>query len=182
MPSSALTRRALIAGAGTTIASAALAVPYVNAAHFSSTGTPSQIAVEYEDLTRYYAFLWSEFQALGDELGVGQHCSRTAHRNGDIDALEAALVAPPSTRAMSVLSSLGVTRDELPSQTHPIQKSRPDNDEIARTKLRRAAGDIRAAMALLGHTDFMVFVKDAPGLSMAKVINFEAGGETYAFA
>lgn len=37
MPSHLLSRRALLAGAGTTIASAALAVPYVNAAHKTKT-------------------------------------------------------------------------------------------------------------------------------------------------
>lgn len=173
-----ITRRALLAGAGATVSAATLA-----AAIAPALATTSLPAPDYEDLTRYYAFLWSEFQALGDELGVGQHDSTTAHRNGDIDALKLPLSPPPSSRAMQVLTAMGVTRAEIPSQPHHrFQTSRPDADEQARTKLRRAARDIREAMSLLGHRDFMVFVKDEPGFRSAKVIDFRAGGESYAFA
>lgn len=41
-----LTRRALMVGAGTTLASAALAVPYVNAAHPQQPASPSAAIVE----------------------------------------------------------------------------------------------------------------------------------------
>lgn len=75
-----------------------------------------------EDLTRYYAFLWLEFASLSREMGVEMHSSSTAHRNGDIVALEDRLKAPPSTRANLVMSALQADCGSLQSST--LRKSK----------------------------------------------------------
>ncbi len=178
MPSPTLTRRMVLAGAGAAASSVALSAAIIPAA-FGAHALP---AAEYEDLTRYYAFLWSEFQALGDELGVGQHCSKTAHRNGDIAALKTPLAQPPSTRAMTVLSAMGITRAEVASETHRFETSRPDIDELARTKLCRAAQDMREAMSLLGHRDFAVSILPKGGLGFGRSVTFTAGEDTFEYA
>lgn len=68
-----------------------------------------------EDLTRYYAFLWTEFKSLSDEMGVDICDSFTAHRNGDVAAVKAQLTDRPSTRAKAVLKIVGADRDCLAS-------------------------------------------------------------------
>ncbi|HTM76767.1 MAG TPA: hypothetical protein VL133_03965, partial [Devosia sp.] len=75
MSSPALTRRALLAGAGTTFASAALAVPYVNAAHSEEVS-----ATAFDPETRYeraVAELRAAALALQPDLDVW-NINRTA--------------------------------------------------------------------------------------------------------
>mgnify|MGYP004516768751 CR=1 FL=1 len=173
-----LSRRAVLAGAGATVSSVALGAAIIPAV----ADAPALPAAEYEDLTRYYAFLWSEFQSLGDELGVGQFCSTTAHRNGDVAALKARLAQPPSTRAMLVLSAMGITRAAVASETHRFETSRPDKDELVRTKLRRAAQDMREAMSLLGHRDFEVSILPKGDFGFSRSVTFSAGEDTFEYA
>lgn len=71
-------------------------------------------APSFQDLTRYYAFIWNEFHALSKEMRVDICDSFTAHRNGDIDALKA-LEGAPSSRALTVLKAAGADRETLPS-------------------------------------------------------------------
>lgn len=75
---------------------------------------PSLIAAsavpEEIDLRRYYYMLWSEFQDLGAEMGVGMHDAHTISRAPFIaSAIDDALsVAPPSSRALRVLTAAGL--------------------------------------------------------------------------
>lgn len=94
-------RRVLLAGA------ALLAAPLPVAA------SPNPAAPE--DLTRYYAFLWREYRALSQEMGVDMGDATTANRHGDNETLAAHLTAAPSTRALPALKALGLDRDTLPS-------------------------------------------------------------------
>ncbi|KAF0229342.1 MAG: hypothetical protein FD175_1950 [Beijerinckiaceae bacterium] len=73
-----------------------------------------------EDLTRYYAFLWHEFRALEKELGIEPFCSRTAHCNGDVEALTARLVGSPSERALNVLTAAHADRRSIFSEAPPL--------------------------------------------------------------
>lgn len=75
---------------------------------------PALQSPSFEDLTRYYAFVWQEFHALSKEMCVEFCDSFTAHRNGDIDALKA-LERAPSSRALAVLRAAGADREALPS-------------------------------------------------------------------
>jgi hypothetical protein len=77
------------------------------------------ISPSFEDLTRYYAFLWKELLALSAELGVDTCDNYTTTRNGDGAALGLALTAPPSTRCLAVLNAAGVDRQRLTS--HPVR-------------------------------------------------------------
>lgn len=63
MPSPNLTRRALLAGAGTAVASAALAIPYVNAAHADEVCSiklpePRDGVARIEQLIRRHERIW----------------------------------------------------------------------------------------------------------------------------
>ncbi|HTN60233.1 MAG TPA: hypothetical protein VL147_01605 [Devosia sp.] len=63
---STLTRRALLAGAGTTIASAAIAVPYVNAAHADEVcGLPLDAASPDERLKSAVGYVRSILEDMG---------------------------------------------------------------------------------------------------------------------
>jgi hypothetical protein len=70
---------------------------------------------EFADLTRYYAFLWAELFDLSKEMDVDFCHSFTAHRNGDIEALNGALSGSPSTRAVRVMEMLGADCQTLKS-------------------------------------------------------------------
>lgn len=170
-------RRALLIGAGATVSAAALTTAVVPL-QAAAPATP-----EYEDLTRYYAFLWCEFSALSKELGVDQHDSLTAHRNGDVEAVDGALTSLPSTRALAVMSGLGVDRGTVPSTTalrHAT--SRPTAEEDAHNKLRLAAKEMRLAMCALGHRDFTVSIKPNHGFGFTNSVTFAADGLSYDFA
>lgn len=71
---------------------------------------------EPEDLTRYYAFLWCEFKALSDEMGVDICDSFTAHKNGDVCAVKEHLTSPPSSRASAALAAIGIDRESVKSE------------------------------------------------------------------
>ena len=92
-------------------AGAAVAIP---AAAVAASPEPIRAAT-YEDLTRYYAFLWVEMRTLSQEMCVEMHDSMTAHRNGDVTAVAEHLTAPPSTRANIVLQSVGADCETLVS-------------------------------------------------------------------
>jgi hypothetical protein len=105
-----ITRRTFLTG----VAVSSLAVP--------AAGSAQPLPPAYEDLTRYYAFLWSEFINLSKEMGVAM-CDRSiADMNGDSAALRGHLIKPPSTRANAVMRMVGADRTSLPStawQTSP---------------------------------------------------------------
>jgi hypothetical protein len=166
-----LTRRAFFAGASATVSSAALAIAIVPAVAAPATRT----TVEYEDLTRYYAFLWCEFQRLSEELGVRQHDSTTAHRNGDVDAIEGALTDAPSTRAMRVLQLLDADRDSLTSEGMCHLSSRPSREERAIGQLQTATQMIRSAMSDLGSRSYMVAVREESS-GVAAALKFNTNG------
>lgn len=110
-------RRTFLAGA----AASTISVPSLAAAQ------PTHPA--YEDLTRYYAFLWSESVRLSKEMGV-EMCDRSiADMNGDSAALRGHLVTPPSARANAVMRSLGADCAALPSaawRTSPAPREPED--------------------------------------------------------
>jgi len=112
-------RRTFLAGA----AASSLAVPA------AAAGNAQPAPPAYEDLTRYYAFLWSESVRLSKEMGVGM-CDRSiADMNGDSAALRGHLVKPPSTRANAVMRMVGADRTSLPStawQTSPAPRETED--------------------------------------------------------
>ena len=62
-------------------------------------------AVSREDLERYYAFLWAEFSAVANELGIERFDAQTMQRGGGQKAYDKAygLIAP-SNRAKAVLA------------------------------------------------------------------------------
>ncbi len=95
----------------------------------SAAGSVQPIPPTYEDLTRYYAFLWSESVRLSKEMGVGM-CDRTiADMNGDSAALRGHLFKPPSARANAVMQMVGADRTSLPStawQTSPAPRETED--------------------------------------------------------
>lgn len=98
-----LTRRTFLAG----VAASTVTVP--------AAGAAQPVSPAYQDLTRYYAFLWSESVRLSKEMGVGM-CDRSiADMNGDSAALRGHLVKPPSTRANAVMRMVGADRTSLPS-------------------------------------------------------------------
>ncbi|NTF35527.1 hypothetical protein [Agrobacterium rubi] len=83
------TRRFFLGG----MAAASLPVATVAAA-------PVIEAPTREELEHYYAFLWCEFKALSDEMGVDMHDNYTLHKSGGWEAYQAAFGASaPSTRA-----------------------------------------------------------------------------------
>ncbi|PYE98899.1 hypothetical protein C8J35_103500 [Rhizobium sp. PP-F2F-G38] len=83
------TRRFFLGGA------AVASLPLVGAAQDVIEPPPTR-----EELEHYYAFLWAEFRALADEMGVDMHDSYTAHRSGGIAAYKSAFGdTRPSTRA-----------------------------------------------------------------------------------
>lgn len=124
-------RRTFLAGA----AASTISVPSLAAAQ------PTQPA--YEDLTRYYAFLWSESVRLSKEMGV-EMCDRSiADMNGDTAAVRGHLVTPPSARANAVMSALGVDRASLPSaawRTSPTPRE-PDDALLALILAYRRGSD-----------------------------------------
>ena len=112
-------RRTFLAGA----AASTLAVPA------TAAGAAQPLPPAYEDLTRYYAFLWSESIRLSKEMGV-EMCDRSiADMNGDSAALREHLVKPPSARANVVMRIVGADRTSLPSnawQTSPAPRETED--------------------------------------------------------
>ena len=120
--------KGILAGAvaSTPVTAAANATPsFADAATYK--------APTYEELTRYYAFLWGEFSDLSTEMCVEMHDSYTAHRNGDIAALSGRLTAPPSTRANIVLQSIGADCETLVYvPTFPSGKRGQSAEERAR--------------------------------------------------
>jgi len=124
-------RRTFLAGA----AASTVAVP--------AAGTAQLVPPSFEDLARYYAFLWSESVRLSKEMGV-EMCDRSiADMNGDSSALRKHLVAPPSSRANAVMRSLGADRTALPStawQVSPAPRE-PDDALLALISAYRRGND-----------------------------------------
>ncbi len=112
-----LTRRTFLAGAAATT----MAAP--------AAGAAQPAPPVYEDLTRYYAFLWWESVRLSKEMGV-EMCDRSiADMNGDSSALRKHLVAPPSSRANAVMRSLSVDRAAVPSAAWQTSPAAPEPDD-----------------------------------------------------
>lgn len=58
-----------------------------------------------EELEHYYAFLWGEFFALSEELGVEMHDAWIAHKSGGYDAYQDRFGhVSASTRARAILA------------------------------------------------------------------------------
>lgn len=88
------TRRSFISGL------AIAAVPVGASAAFPTEPRPTR-----QELEHYYSFLWCEFKALAEELGVEMHDSFTLHRSGGWEAYQQSCkTSPPSTRAKAILS------------------------------------------------------------------------------
>jgi hypothetical protein len=60
----------------------------------------------WEELRRYYAFLWREFGLLTKEMGVERCDSWLIDQHGDSQAMEWLGDSPPSSRARSVLAAI----------------------------------------------------------------------------
>lgn len=88
------TRRFFLGGA------AAASLPLSASAASASASAPTR-----QELEHYYAFLWCEFRALSQEMGVDMHDSYTVHRSGGRAAYYAAFGdTPPSTRARATVT------------------------------------------------------------------------------
>lgn len=169
-----ITRRILLKGlAATSVATPAIA----------STINPIR-AVTHEDLTRYYAFLWSEFSNLSKEMCVDMHDSMTAHQNGDMVALKDHLTAPPSTRAHVVMRSIGADREALASTPMvPGSKRGQSADERARyhyaefvKAMNEATSDAHGWFIMAGNR--RAYGKDRGGSwTNVKAIQYEAANE-----
>lgn len=87
------TRRFFLGGA------AIASLPLANVAQAAIELPPTR-----QDLEHYYAFLWCEMRALGEEMGVGMCDSSTAHQSGGITTYKAAFGNTlPSTRARATV-------------------------------------------------------------------------------
>ncbi|MFK8251952.1 hypothetical protein [Ancylobacter terrae] len=93
-----ITRRTLIAGAASVAPLAALpAIPLAAA-------SPERAPPTLDELRRYYAFLWSEFRSVADELGVDMHDADVFQLGGGKDAVQQMTGdSLPSTRARVVM-------------------------------------------------------------------------------
>ncbi len=62
-----------------------------------------------EDLEKYYAFLWAEFSAVANELGIERFDAQVMQRGGGQKGYDKAFGSmPPSYRAKAVLSVIAV--------------------------------------------------------------------------
>lgn len=122
MSSPTLTRRALIAGAGTAVASAALAVPYVNAVRADEVCT-LPVADEIEQQGPYPAALHS---AAGVRALIRAHQDTLARYEGLLDANDRGRATD-----VQVSDALGPVNDTLEA----ICRARPLNGYAA--ELRR---------------------------------------------
>ena len=96
MPSPTLTRRALLAGAGTTIASAAIAGPYVNAAHSNDVcslpAAPEDITARVDRLSRELSSAMGEYLngdwkitiSAGNEVSLQPRLTRSPRHRAEI--------------------------------------------------------------------------------------------------
>ncbi|WP_168990386.1 twin-arginine translocation signal domain-containing protein [Aureimonas flava] len=60
-----------------------------------------------QQLERYYALLWREHHALAKELGIDMFEHDIVLDAGHREATSAALVGPPSSRAIALLTAAG---------------------------------------------------------------------------
>ncbi len=100
-----INRRTLLGGMAATAGGViGTAIPLPSAAIVSAPPTqPTR-----KELEHYYAFLWAEYCAVAEELGVDHMDSFVAHKSGGRDAYhDACSQRPPSERAKAVLASAG---------------------------------------------------------------------------